>query len=88
MVGEGVSANIMLGPGPSSIATRVMGTGLEVNLRAEALWERGGRADWTEGGRSVGLEGSLIEGSLLDVPSVAFIGTVRFETEAAFLLLS
>lgn len=30
--GEGVSANMMLGPGPSSVATRVMGTGFDENF--------------------------------------------------------
>lgn len=34
--GEGVSVNIMLGPGPSSVATRVIGTGFEENFGAEA----------------------------------------------------
>jgi len=43
--GEGVSANIMLGPGPSSVATRVMGTGLLENLGMDAWREMEGRSD-------------------------------------------
>lgn len=43
--GEGVWVNIMLGPGPSSVATRVMGTGFDENFGVEACREREGRAD-------------------------------------------
>jgi hypothetical protein len=34
--GEGVSVNMMEGPGPSSVATLVIGTGLLENFGAEA----------------------------------------------------
>jgi hypothetical protein len=88
--GEGVSVNIMLGPGPSSVATRVMGTGFEVNLRAEACREREGRTEWIEEGRSMGLD-SLMEEGLLDVPSEGGIEAFIEETldmEADFLELS
>ena len=59
-----MSVNIMLGPGPSSVATRVMGTGLEENLGWEACREREGRSlsERTDEGRLV-LDGREEEGS-------------------------
>jgi hypothetical protein len=43
----GVSTNIMLGPGASSLATAVRGTGFEENLgRDSGSWMRG----WMRGG--------------------------------------
>jgi len=39
---------MMDGPGPSSVATRVMGTGLLENLGCEACWERVGRSERIE----------------------------------------
>lgn len=83
--GEGVSVNIMLGPGPSSVATRVMGTGLLENFGAEAWREREGRMEWTEEGRPVGLEGFFMEDGLLLVPSDV-VG--RLDTDAALEALS
>lgn len=69
-----MSVNIMDGPGPSSVATRVMGTGLEENFGVEAWREREGRADWTEEGRlAASLEDSFMEGGLLDGPSAAVL---------------
>jgi hypothetical protein len=50
-VGDGVSVNIIEGPGPSSVATRVMGTGLLVNLGMEAWRDKLGLWETTELGR-------------------------------------
>lgn len=92
--GEGVSVNIIEGPGPSSVATRVMGTGLLENLGVETCREREGRMEWTEDGRFVaslrsfiegGLVVSLMEDGLLDVPSEE-IG--RLATDATLEALS
>lgn len=45
----GVSTNIMLGPGVSSLATAVRGTGFEENLgRDSGSWMRGGARDELE----------------------------------------
>ena len=81
MGGEGVSVNIIEGPGPSSVATRVMGTGLLENFGADAWREREGRADWTDEGRFAASFGSLMDGGLLLVPSE---DVRRLEIEDAF----
>jgi hypothetical protein len=78
----------MEGPGPSSVAMRVIGTGFEENFGAEAWREREGRADWTEEGRlGTSLEDSFMEEGLLDGPSEevleAFRDVARLETETA-----
>ena len=87
--GDGVSVNMMLGPGPSSAATRVMGTGFDVNFGVEAWREREGRMDCTEAGRSL-LGGSFLEDALLGWPSKSDFVTSRevesFDTDAAFLV--
>ena len=44
--GDGVSANIMLGLGPSSVATRVMGTGFDENFGVDACLDIGGLFPW------------------------------------------
>jgi hypothetical protein len=59
--GEGVSVNIIEGPVSSSVATRVMGTGLEENLGMEAWREREGRSE-------------RIEDARLSVPAILFMG--------------
>jgi len=46
-----VSVNIMLGPGPSSVATLVIGTGLEENFGWEAWREMEGRSEVLDCGR-------------------------------------
>lgn len=90
--------NIIDGPGPSSVAIRVMGTGLEENFGAEAWREREGRADWTDDGRFAASFASLIEEGLLLVPSDdvgrfeieealdAFIEVERLDIEAGILV--
>ena len=82
--------NIMLGPGPSSVATRVMGTGLEENLGWEAWRERVGRSDRTEEGRDGSTfaksSDSFRETSFVpELPEAAFNELARLETEAGFL---
>jgi len=90
-----VSVNIMLGPGPSSVATRVMGTGFEENFGVEAWRDREGRWEATEeglwgspgrdveaagfGGVSCADEGRLEEAS--------FREEVRLETVDCFLFV-
>lgn len=65
--GEGVSVNMIEGPGPSSVATRVMGTGLLVNLGMDAWREREGRSDLADSGRLIWLGlGGVLSGSLRD----------------------
>jgi len=89
-----VSVNIMLGPGPSSVATLVIGTGLEENFGWEAWREMEGRSEVLDCGRldrSFGsvLFGSLIEERLMAFPSdSAFKEVARLETEGGFLLSS
>ena len=74
--------NIIEGPGPSSVATRVMGTGLEENLGLAAWSER-------EGAESVALEGSVREDGLLPELSEeafgAFSEVPRLIVEAGLL---
>jgi len=93
--GEGVSVNIILGPGPSSVATRVMGTGLLENLGWEVCREIEGRSERTDEGRvledtsafGVVLSGSWTEAGLLAEPSeLAFIEVDRLEIEDGFWL--
>jgi hypothetical protein len=90
-----VSVNMMLGPGPSSVAMRVIGTGLLENLGWEAWRESVGRSERTEAGRVpdeasafVGiLSTSFREAGLLLVPSeLALSEDARLETEGGFLL--
>lgn len=88
--GEGVSVNIIEGPGPSSVATRVMGTGLLENLGWEACRERGGLSDPTDGGRvpedsGCGDLGSLSEPALLPLSDDALSEFARLEIEEVFL---
>lgn len=89
-----MSVNIMLGPGPSSVATRVIGTGLLENFGCEACRETEGRSERVEGGRfDLSFEGVLsgpfkLE-SLLWLPSDStIIEVARFETESGFLFCS
>lgn len=83
--------NIIEGPGPSSVATRVIGTGLLENLGWEAWRERGGLTDPTEGGRVLedsgyGDLGSLREAGLLPGLSDGALSEVaRLEIEEVFL---
>ena len=87
--------NMMLGPGPSSVATRVIGTGLLENLGWDAWRERVGRSERTEVGRVLNETSAFVgvlsvssrEAGLLLVPSeVALSEDARFETEGGFLL--
>ncbi len=85
--------NIMDGPGPSSVATRVIGTGLLENLGWEAWREREGRSDLADVGRPVlnmssfGDLGSLRElGLLPEASELAFKEVARLEIDAGFLL--
>ena len=48
-----MSVNIIEGPVPSSVATRVMGTGLLENLGLGACRDRVGRSEPTEDGRAL-----------------------------------
>lgn len=83
--------NMILGPGPSSVATRVMGTGLLENLGIDAWRERLGRSERTDDGRSLeaglGEAGSLRDVGLLPEASEdAFNEVARFEMNPSFLL--
>jgi hypothetical protein len=86
--------NIIEGPGPSSVATRVMGTGLLVNLGREAWRDRLGRWEAADGGRPLEesvfrgvLSGSLREEDLLPTSEEAvFNDEAIFETEGGFVL--
>jgi len=86
--------NMILGPGPSSVATRVIGTGLLENLGWDAWRERVGRSERTEAGRVLDEASAFIdvlsisfrEAGLLLVPSeLALIEDVRCEIEDGFL---
>ena len=83
--------NIIEGPGPSSVATRVIGTGLLENFGVEAWRDSEGRSAPTECGRLVEdsglgetLSGSLRDAGLLPASDDALIGVTMFETEGGF----
>lgn len=78
--------NMMLGPGPSSVATRVIGTGLLENLGWEAWRESDGLSDLTEEGRVSGFVGDFREGGLLPDNDEAFSEVVRLDVDAGFML--
>lgn len=63
-----MSVNIIEGPGPSSVATRVTGTGLLLNFGVEAWRDNGGRSECEEGRRGEYLLFSLRDGELLVKP--------------------
>jgi len=84
----------MLGPGPSSVATFVIGTGLLENFGWEAWRESGGRSERVEGGRfdvsfGVILSEPLREEGRLPFPlDSALIEDAMFEIEDGFLFCS
>ena len=87
--------NMMLGPGPSSVATRVIGTGLLENFGCEAWRESAGRSDREDEGRNLssGLSddfaGDLRELGLSpeeDDPGVSLSAVERLETDFAFFV--
>ena len=87
--------NMILGPGPSSVATRVMGTGLLENFGWEACRERAGRSE-ADDGRSerssdlkVGFMGDLRDVGLEaddDASGVSLLVGGRVEVDAVFFV--
>ena len=76
-----MSVNIIEGPGPSSVATLVIGTGRDENLGFEACRERVGR--------SIDGRGVVGEAGLLDEEASALLGSrkgVRLMISGRFLL--
>jgi hypothetical protein len=85
-----VSVNMMDGPGPSSVATRVIGKGLLENLGIDACLESVGRSEPAEGGLPLDgasffagiLSMSISDAGLLPVPSETdFKEAARFEID-------
>lgn len=93
--------NMILGPGPSSVATLVIGTGLLENLGCDACREIDGRSERTEAGRVLVEDSGFIgvlsgsfwdlsssfseEGLLPDPSDVAFNDVDRLEIDCGFL---
>ena len=95
--GDGVSVNMMLGPGPSSVATRVMGTGLLENLGCDACLESDERSERIEevlvlavaSGLSRCFEGDFRDPGLLFASAASgelFNDKERFDTGATGVL--
>jgi hypothetical protein len=78
--GDGVLENMIVGPGPSSVDTRVIGTGLLLNFGADACRDNGGRPDADEG-REVDV------GVLEPLPAARLLSeTERFEADGGIVI--